>query len=73
MQGLLLHLTAVRQNIWIRRSGFAITGALMGFAYYYFIGCYSGTCPISGNPYISTAYGAVIGMLIFTARNKPDR
>lgn len=36
-------------------------GALAGYAYYYFIGCKSGSCPIQGNPYISTLYGALAG------------
>lgn len=38
-------------------------GAVLGFAYYYFIGCASGTCAITSNPYISTAYGAMIGIV----------
>ncbi len=39
-----------------------IIGAVGGYAYYYFIGCNNG-CAITGNPYISTIYGAVIGAL----------
>lgn len=39
-------------------------GALLGYAYYYFIGCYSGTCPITSNPYISTFYGALIAFIM---------
>lgn len=39
-------------------------GALAGFAYYRFIGCNGGTCPITGNPYISTVYGAFMGALV---------
>lgn len=35
---------------------FGVAGALLGFGYYYFIGCRSGTCTITSNPYISTAY-----------------
>ena len=50
-------------NIWLKRSLFIGLGAVGGFAYYYFIGCVSGTCPISSNPYISTVYGALIGGL----------
>jgi hypothetical protein len=66
-------LIGIVHNKWIKRSAIIATGASAGFAYYYFVGCHGGVCPISGNPYISTAYGAVIGILIFTARNKPDR
>jgi hypothetical protein len=39
-----------------------VLGALGGFAYYKFVGCASGACPITSNPYISTIYGAVIGV-----------
>lgn len=41
-----------------------IAGAAVGYAYYYFIGCNSGTCPITSSPYISTGYGAVLGLVI---------
>jgi hypothetical protein len=50
--------------LWQRRVAFGFLGAIGGFAYYYFIGCASGTCPISSNPYISTAYGILMGLLI---------
>ena len=43
-------------------SGLGV-GAILGFAYYYYIGCASGTCAITSNPYISTAYGAMIGLI----------
>jgi len=45
-------------------------GAAAGFAWYYFVGCATGTCPISSNPYISTAYGAFIGALASGGRSK---
>jgi hypothetical protein len=35
-----------------------------GYAYYHFVGCASGTCPITSNPYISTSYGALIGLVV---------
>lgn len=41
-----------------------IVGAGLGFAYYYFIGCNSGTCPITSNPWVSTTYGAIIGLVL---------
>lgn len=43
---------------------FVIGGGVLGYAYYRFIGCASGTCPITSNPYISTIYGAVMGYLM---------
>jgi len=40
-----------------------LIGGALGYAYYYFIGCNSGTCAITSNPYISTVYGSVIGLI----------
>lgn len=57
-------------SLWVKRLAFAFAGAAAGFAYYYFIGCYSGTCPISSNPYISTAYGFVMGALLVPGGKK---
>ncbi|MEA5038930.1 MAG: DUF6132 family protein [Clostridiaceae bacterium] len=41
-----------------------ILGAGLGFLYYKFVGCPTGACPITSNPYASTIYGAVIGLLL---------
>jgi hypothetical protein len=42
-----------------------LAGIAGGYLYYHFIGCNSGTCPITSNPYMSMVYGAVIGYLVF--------
>lgn len=47
-----------KQAFWVLGGGAA------GFAWYYFVGCATGTCPISSNPYIMTAYGAFVGALV---------
>ena len=47
-----------------------VIGALGGFAYYYFVGCTSGTCPITSQPLNSTAYGALLGVLLFGTLKK---
>jgi len=39
-------------------------GGALGFAYYRFIGCSSGACPITSNPYASIIYGMLIGGLL---------
>jgi hypothetical protein len=51
-------------SIWRKRILFSLIGALGGYAYYYFIGCSSGRCPISSNPWISTMYGAGMGFIL---------
>ena len=51
------------KNVRLKRAALTLLGAGGGFAYYYFfVGCASGTCPITSNPYISTAYGSLIGI-----------
>jgi len=42
-----------------------VLGAIAGYAYYYFIGCSSGTCAITSNPVNSTLYGSLFGVLLF--------
>lgn len=49
---------------WIKITGVAV-GALGGYLYYHFVGCVSGTCPITSNPYNMMIYGAVLGYLLF--------
>ncbi len=41
-----------------------VVGGLGGFALYRFVGCSTGTCPITSNPWISTIWGVVMGALI---------
>jgi hypothetical protein len=48
-------------------------GAGAGFAYYYFVGCASGTCPITSNPYRSMIYGAIMGFLLFDLFKKKEK
>jgi hypothetical protein len=40
------------------------TGVLAGFLYYHFIGCRSGSCPVTGNPYISMLWGGLMGLFL---------
>ena len=43
---------------------FVVIGAVAGYAYYHFIGCATRTCPITGNPYVSTMYGGLMGFTL---------
>ncbi|MCX6354932.1 MAG: DUF6132 family protein [Candidatus Aureabacteria bacterium] len=42
----------------------AFIGGVLGFLVGYFGRCATGTCPLTGNPYVSTAVGAILGALI---------
>jgi len=54
----------------------AILGALVGYAYWYYVGCASGSCAITSKPLNSTLYGSLMGTLFLgmfvkdTASNK---
>lgn len=47
-----------------------LVGLAAGYAYYYYIGCITGTCPIQTNPWLSTLFGGLIGFLIFSEVSK---
>ena len=47
-----------------------VLGAIAGFAYYYFVGCASGTCAITSSPIKSTVYGSIMGGLLFSMFKK---
>lgn len=47
-----------------------VVGAIGGYLYYYYVGCASGTCPITSKPLNSTLYGAVMGSLFFNIFKK---
>ncbi len=48
-------------------------GAGLGYLYYYFIGCNSGSCPITSSPVVSTIYGGVIGLVFVFPSKKKDK
>jgi hypothetical protein len=39
-------------------------GGVVGFALYRFVGCASGACPLTSNPWLSTFYGIIMGALL---------
>jgi hypothetical protein len=39
-------------------------GGLAGFLYYYFVGCVSGGCAITSNPYMSILWGGLMGFFV---------
>lgn len=49
-----------------------VSSGIVGYAYYYFIGCKNG-CPIQSNPLMSTLYGALLGgILSIPAKSKKE-
>jgi len=40
-----------------------IIGGILGYGMYRFIGCSTGACPITSNPWISTVFGMMVGAL----------
>ena len=57
---------------WLKFAGVA-TGILGGWLYYFYVGCVSGTCPITSNPYKMMLYGAVMGYLLFDIFSKDTK
>ena len=50
-----------------------IAGAIGGYLYYHYVGCASGTCPITSKPLNSTIYGAMMGGLFFNIFQKTKK
>ncbi len=51
---------------WIWKLGPILLGGVGGYLWYRFVGCKSGVCPITRNPWISAIYGAVIGAMFIS-------
>jgi hypothetical protein len=43
-----------------------VIGGVLGFGYYYFIGCNSGSCAITSDPVRITGFGMIFGALMFS-------
>ena len=55
---------------WLKLAIGLFLGAIGGYAYYYFIGCESGTCSIKSDPVNMTLYGAGLGGIVFFSKKK---
>jgi hypothetical protein len=65
-----------RKIIFITILGIII-GFMMGYAYYYYVGCAFGSCTITSKPLNSSLYGGLMGGLLFnllvTSNKKKDK
>lgn len=48
----------------IQPTVFTALGSAMGLAYYQFIGCPTGTCPITSSVWSTMVYTGLIGLLV---------
>ena len=53
-----------KKKKWLRPLIFTVVGGVIGYVYYRLVGCPTGGCIITSNPYISTAYMALLGFLL---------
>jgi len=51
----------------------AVVGGALGFAAYKFIGCASGACPLTSNPWVSTLLGLGLGAMFTSKPNSTDQ
>lgn len=56
---------AIIRKHWLWIAGIAV-GALGGYLYWRFVGCTTGSCPITSSPLNSSIWGAVMGGLLFS-------
>ena len=45
-----------------------VIGGALGFGYHRLVGCRTGACVLTANPYISTLWGALLGYLLAAGR-----
>lgn len=51
------------RKYWLVLLGVAV-GAIAGYLYWRYVGCTTGTCPITSSPVNSSLWGAVMGGLL---------
>jgi hypothetical protein len=52
----------------IRMAIGGAAGALLGLAAYKFIGCRTGACPLTANPWLAMAIWGLMGLMISSGR-----
>lgn len=74
---ILPHLQLLNMKSWVLNNKLLIAGVILGaiggFLYWQQIGCSSGTCAITSIWHNSTAYGALMGGLLFSFFDKEKK
>ena len=50
-----------------------LAGALVGFLYWKYVGCVTGSCAITSNPFRSALYFALFGAILFGSFKKEKK
>ena len=62
---------------WLKQYGLLalglLAGALGGYLYWRYVGCSTGSCPITASPWGSTVWGAAIGGLLLSSFKKEKK
>lgn len=58
---------------WSKKILPVVLGAVGGYAYYHYVGCVNGACPLTGNPYITTLYGGAVGAMLIPRTKDRER
>lgn len=66
-------LTKIKPYLTLKMWLSVIVGVGLGYAYYHFIGCNSGTCPITSNPFNSMMWGGVMGAIFAWPSKKKEK
>lgn len=75
LAGISVHICTVILNIikkYRKQVLGILIGAVLGYCYYFFVGCKSGSCLISSNPFVSVPYGALLGFLFVGTFKKKE-
>ena len=54
----------IKSSFFLKPFLATIIGAIAGYLYYHFVGCSSGSCAITSNPYMSTLVGGFMGFFM---------
>lgn len=65
-----------RALVYLKKHGLiaigVVVGAVAGYLYWLFIGCNSGTCPITSSPIMSSIWGMLLGGALFNIFEKKE-